>query len=251
MAQSYRKPALRVPADADRQILAKAMENLVERGLISAEVINAELETLISNTKQAALKASEINQEKVISAEQTEKLLSTLELRFHANKQRHKDIEWSQVASILKNAEISKLWSLNEMEKTGGEPDVVKIDEKTGEVVFYDCSKESPVGRRDCVYDREGEEYLKKHYPNEKYNENAVDMMEKMGLDFLDEQEYRFLQTLGDFDINSWSWIKTPIDKRKKGVALYGVRDVFGVDICKNNPSSHIDYRGVRAVLRV
>lgn len=251
MTQSHRKTALRVPANADRQIMAKAMENLVEQGLISAEAINAELDALTSETNQAALKASETNQEKVLSSEQTEKLLSTLELRFHENKQRHQGIEWSQVIFRLKNAEAAKLWSLNEMEKTGGEPDVVKIDKKSGEVIFYDCSVESPKGRRNCVYDQEAEEYLKKNYPEEKYNGNAVDIMEKMGAELLGEQEYRFLQTLGKFDTKNVSWIKTPIDTRGEGVALHGFRRDDGVHVFEFLPRNHFDYRGVRGLLRV
>jgi hypothetical protein len=251
MTQGHRKPALRVPANVDHQILAKAMENLVQQGLISAEAINAELDALTSETKQAALKASEINREKVLSPEQTEKLLSTLEARFHKNMHLHKDIKWSQVFNRLKNAEAVKLWSLNEMEKTGGEPDVVKVYKKSGEVIFYDCSVESPKGRRNCVYDREAEEYWKENDPNEKYNGNAVDMMEKMGVDLLDEKAYRFLQTLGDFDTDSWSWLKMPIDKRRKGAALSGRRAVDWVCVRKYNPDYHRDDRGVRGLLRV
>jgi hypothetical protein len=224
------------------------------------ELVLAELNQLTGKTKDAVLKYSENVDKKVLSPEQKERLFSTLKARFEQKMERHQGIEWSQVEERLKNAESNKLWSLNEMEKTGGEPDVVGFDKKTGEVIFYDCSEESPIGRRNIVYDREAEENVKESRPIKRVNGNAVDTMEKMGIELLDEAEYRFLQTLGEFDTDvkeSWSWLKTPNGKRKEGVALLGHRwaavksNNFVVAVYEADPNDHEMNRGVRGKLRV
>jgi len=158
-------------------------------------------------------------------------------------------IKWEDVEKKLKNSP-EKMWSLQQMEDTGGEPDLVEVDKKTGEYIFMDCSAESPTSRRNCVYDREGEIKLKKDFPGETCNSNAVSMAALMGVDILNEKEYRELQTKGEFDKNSWSWIKTPVDKRKSGVALDGYRHGV-VRVSENVPNSHVGHRGWRGSLRV
>src|SRR5882724_5219037 len=147
---------------------------------------------------------------KELSAKQREDLLSTLKDRFEKNKSLHKGLEWAKVQAKLE-ANAGKLWSLHEMERTGGEPDVVDHDKKTSEYIFYDCSAESPKGRRSVCYDREALEERKEHKPEN----NAVDMAMAMGIELLTEEQYRELQKLGDFDTKTSSWVKTPSDIRK------------------------------------
>ena len=151
-----------------------------------------------------------------MSLEQREELLRTLKARFEKNMNRHKGLEWAKVQAKLE-ANPEKLWSLNEMERTGGEPDVVGHDEKTGEYIFYDCSAESPKGRRSVCYDREALESRKKHKPEN----NAMDMATAMGIELLTEEQYRELQKLGNFDMKTSSWVKTPADIRNLGGALF------------------------------
>src|SRR3989454_6847061 len=148
--------------------------------------------------------------------EQREELLRALESRFEKNMNRHKGVEWEKVQAKLE-ANPEKLWSLNEMERTGGEPDVVGQDKKTGEYIFYDCSAESPKGRRSICYDREALESRKEHKPED----NATDVAAAMSIELLTEEQYRELQTLGDFDTKTSSWVKTPSDIRKLGGALF------------------------------
>jgi len=147
---------------------------------------------------------------KELSAEQREELLGALKARFEKNMNRHKGLEWTKVQAKLK-ANTEKLWSLNEMERTGGEPDIVGHDKKTGEYIFYDCSAESPKGRRSVCYDREGQEARKAFKPED----NAIDMAAAMGIELLTEEQYRTLQKLGNFDTKTSSWVKTPSDIRK------------------------------------
>lgn len=175
-------------------------------------------------------------------------LLSILKTRFEANMSRHKDIEWVKVQARLES-NTDKLWSLNEMERTGGEPDVVGQDETTGEYIFYDCSKETPEGRRNICYDREGEEQRKKKgvYPRG----NAVDMAASMGIELLTEEQYRELQKLGEFDMKTSSWVKTPSDIRKLGGALFADRRYGHVFIYHNSAPSFYSVRGFRGSLRV
>ena len=156
---------------------------------------------------------------KELSPQQREELLGALKARFEKNMNRHKGLEWAKVQAKLE-ANPGRLWSLNEMERTGGEPDVVGFDKKPGEYIFYDCSAESPKGRRSLCYDREALESRKEHKPQN----NSIDMAAAMGLELLTEEQYRELQRLGDFDTKTSSWVKTPADIRKLGGALFGDR---------------------------
>src|SRR5882757_7522401 len=153
---------------------------------------------------------------KELSQERGEELLSALKARFEKNMHRHKGLEWAKVQAKLE-ASTEKLWSLNEMESTGGEPDVVGHEKKTGEYIFYDCSAESPKGRRSVCYDGEALESRKEHKPEN----NAIDMAVAIGIELLTEEEYRELQKLGNFDTKTSSWVKTPADIRKLGGALF------------------------------
>ena len=153
---------------------------------------------------------------KELSPEQREELLSALKARFEKNMNRHKGLEWAKVQAKLE-ANPEKLWSLNEMERTGGEPDVVGHDKTTGEYIFYDCSAESPKGRRSLCYDREALESRKEHKPKN----NAIDMAAAMGIELLTEEQYRELQKLGNFDTKTSSWVKTPTEIRKLGGAIF------------------------------
>ena len=183
---------------------------------------------------------------KELSVEQTHELLNTLKTRFEKNMNRHKGFEWAKIQAKLEtNAE--KLWTLDEMEVTGGEPDIVDYDEKTGEYIFYDCSAESPKGRRSVCYDLEGLESRKEHQPEN----NAVDMAAVMGIELLTEEQYRFLQQLGQFDTKTSSWIVTPPGIRKLGGALFGDRRYDHVFVYHNGAQSYYGARGFRGILRV
>src|SRR5215475_1097400 len=150
-----------------------------------------------------------------LARKQRDELLGVLKARFEKNTNRHRGLEWARLEAKLE-AHAEKLWSLNEMERTGGEPDVVGHDKKTGEYIFYDCSAESPKGRRSVCYDREGQESRKEHKPEN----NAIDMAAAMGIELLTEEQYREMQNLGNFDTKTSSWVKTPPDIRKLGGAL-------------------------------
>ncbi len=181
-----------------------------------------------------------------LSTEQREALLSILKARFEKNMSRHKGLEWAQVQAKLE-ANPEKLWSLNEMERTGGEPDVVGYDRATDEYVFYDCSAESPKGRRKVCYDREGLEARKQHKPEN----NAVDMAAAMGIELLTEEQYRELQKLGEFDTKTSSWVKTPPEIRNLGGALFCDRRYGRVFVHHNSAPSYYSARGFRGSLRV
>ncbi len=185
---------------------------------------------------------------KELSPEQREELLRALKARFEKNMNRHKGLEWSKVQAKLQ-ANAEKLWSLNEMEKTGGEPDVVGHDEKTGEYVFYDCSAESPNGRRNVCYDREGQEEREKRgvHPGG----NAIDIAAAMGIELLTEEQYRELQKLGKFDTKTQSWVKTPSDIRKLGGAIFADRRYGHVFVYHNSAPSFYGVRAFRGSLRV
>jgi hypothetical protein len=184
--------------------------------------------------------------QKELSAEQREELLGALKARFEKNMNRHKGLEWAKVQAKLETSP-EKLWSLNEMERTGGEPDVVGHDKKTGEYIFYDCSAESPKGRRSVCYDREAQESRKEHKPEN----NAIDMASAMGIELLTEEQYRELQQLGNFDTKTSSWVKTPSDIRKLDGALFCDRRYDHVFVYHNGASSYYAARGFRGSLRV
>lgn len=186
------------------------------------------------------------NTKQTLSTEQSDALLQILKTRFGKNPSRHKGINWEEVAAKLK-ANPSKLWSLDAMEETGGEPDVVGQDSNTGEYFFYDCSEESPKGRRSCCYDRAGWESRKEHRPDN----TAIDMAEGMGIELLTEAEYRNLQTLGTFDAKTSSWLKTPAEIRKLGGAIFGDFRYDTVFVYHNGAQSYYAARGFRGVLRV
>jgi Protein of unknown function (DUF4256) len=181
-----------------------------------------------------------------LSAEQQEALLSILKTRFVKYTSRHKDIEWAKVQAKLE-ANPAKLWSLNEMEKTGGEPDVVGYDATTGMYLFYDCSAESPLGRRSICYDYEALASRKENKPAD----NAADMAANMGIDILTEEDYRALQQLGNFDVKTSSWIQTPSDIRKLGGALFADFRYGHVFVYHNGASSYYAARAFRGLLKV
>ena len=181
-----------------------------------------------------------------LTPEQREELLRTLKARFEKNMNRHKGHEWYKVQAKLEG-NTEKLWSLNEMEQTGGEPDVVGHDNKTGEYIFYDCSAESPKGRRSICYDREGLESRKEHKPEN----NAMDMAADMGIELLTEEQYRDLQKLGKFDMKTSSWVQTPAEIRKLGGALFADFRYNHVFIYHNGAESYYAVRGFRGALRV
>lgn len=183
---------------------------------------------------------------KKLSPEQREELLGTLKARFEKNKTRHKGLEWAAVQARLE-AHPEKLWSLHEMERTGGEPDVVGHDRKSGEYLFYDCSAETPKGRRSLCYDRKALDERKEHKPDG----NARDMAAAMGIELLTEEQYRELQKLGELDTKTSSWIETPADIRKLGGALFCDRRYDHVFVYHNGASSYYAVRGFRGSLRV
>jgi len=187
-----------------------------------------------------------ISNKKKLSAEQHSILLKELKTRFEINKGRHKGIEWDNVQAKLE-ARPDKLWSLNEMEQSGGEPDVVSYDKKTDEYIFYDCSAESPRNRRSICYDHEALESRKEHKPEN----SAVEMATDMGVELLSEEEYRDLQKLGNFDTKTSSWIITPANIRKLGGALFCDRRYDTVFLYHNGAESYYAARGFRGKLRV
>lgn len=186
------------------------------------------------------------NTEKTMSAEQGRDLLQLLKARFEKNRNRHPGVEWSGIQEKLEKS-ADKLWSLYEMERTGGEPDLVGYDQLTDEYMFYDCSSESPAGRRSVCYDREGWESRKEHRPEN----NAIDMAAAMGIELLTEEQYRELQQLGPFDRKTSSWLKTPAAIRKLGGAIYADFRYNHVFVYHNGAQSYYGARGFRGLLRV
>lgn len=183
---------------------------------------------------------------KDLSPAQQEELLRTLKARFEKNINRHVGLAWDRVQEKLE-AHADKLWSLHEMERTGGEPDVVGRDDKTGETIFYDCSAESPIGRRNVCYDLEAQEGRKTAKPED----SAVNMAAAMGIELLTEEQYRELQKLGAFDTKTSSWLKTPAEIRKLGGALFADRRYDTVFVYHNSAPSYYGVRGFRGSLRV
>jgi hypothetical protein len=185
---------------------------------------------------------------KKLSTEECDKLLASLKIRFEKNMKRHKDVPWAKVQARLE-AHPDKLWSLQEMERTGGEPDVIGQDKKTGEYIFCDCAEESPKGRRSVCYDREGQSANIKGRPDAK--DNAVDMAAAMGIELLTEEDYRGLQKLGEFDAKTSSWVRTPAEIRKLGGALFCDRRYDHVFVYHNGAQSYYSARAFRGALRV
>ncbi len=186
------------------------------------------------------------NNKRSLSTKQQKDILKILKYRFKENMNRHEGLEWEKVESMLEN-NIKKLWSLNEMEKTGGEPDVVGYDEKKNEYIFYDCSTESPTGRRSVCYDRDAQESRKKNKPDN----NAIEMAADMGIEILTEKQYKELQVLGEFDTRTSSWVKTPVSIRKLGGAIFCDRRYNTVFVYHNGAESYYAARGFRGSLRV
>jgi hypothetical protein len=187
-----------------------------------------------------------ISNKKELSPKQREELLATLKARFEKSMNRHKGLDWANVQAKL-GANPEKLWSLNEMERTGGEPDVVGLDKKSGEYVFYDCSAQTPESRTSLCYDREALDSRKEHKPKN----SVMDLAAAMGVDVLTEEQYFELQKLGEFDTKRSSWIKTPADIRKLGGALYCDRRYGRVFVGHNGADSYYSGRGFRGSLRV
>ncbi len=187
-----------------------------------------------------------MSNKKKLSPEQSKELLKILKARFDKNSNRHKGLEWAAIEAKLK-ASPEKLWSLNEMESTGGEPDIVSYDKKTGEYIFYDCSAESPKGRRSLCYDLKALEARKEFKPAD----SAINMAAAMGIELLTEQQYRELQKLGNFDTKTSSWILTPADIRKISGALFCDRRYNTVFVYHNGAESYYAARGFRGSLRI
>jgi hypothetical protein len=187
-----------------------------------------------------------VKNKKGLSSEQHKELLTKLKNRFEKNLKRHKSIDWTKVQARLEN-KTEKLWSLNEMENTGGEPDVIGIDKKTGEYIFYDCSAESPAGRRSICYDREALESRKEHKPKN----SAMGMAAEMGIEILTEEQYSELQKLGNFDTKTSSWLKTPPEIRKLGGAIFADFRFGRVFVYHNGAESYYAGRSFRGSLRV
>jgi hypothetical protein len=183
---------------------------------------------------------------KELTPKQIEELLNLLKTRFEKNLNRHKTIDWNKVEAKLK-ANKDKLWSLNEMEKTGGEPDVVNFDKKTDEYIFFDCAAESPAARRSLCYDRKALDSRKENKPKN----NAMEMAASMGIEILNEEQYRQLQELGNFDNKTSSWLQTPADIRKLGGAIFGDFRYGNIFIYHNGAESYYAGRGYRGMLRV
>lgn len=184
---------------------------------------------------------------KELQADMQEELIGILKARFEKNMNRHASIEWAKVQAKLENAPADKLWSLSEMERTGGEPDIVYQDTITGEYIFYDCSAESPKGRRSICYDREALESRKEFKPEN----NAINMAAEMGVELLTEEQYRQFQQLVNFDTKTSSWVKTPIEIRKHGGAIFCDRRYNHVFTYHNGAESYYAARGFRGLLRV
>lgn len=183
---------------------------------------------------------------KILSPKQAEELIKILKSRFEKNINRHRDFKWNNLQVKLE-INTEKLWSLNEMEITGGKPDIVDYDKNTGEYIFYDCSEETPIGRRNICYDQKGLESRKEHKPEN----NAVDMAINMGIEILTEEQYRYLQKNGKFDTKTSSWIKTPSSVRELGGALFADCRYNNIFVYHNSAGSYYSVRGFRGLLKI
>ncbi len=224
----------------------QALQQTAAAMLVSLVFLSARGRRCFRPMKQSREAKTEMQRAKDMKAKQREELLRTLKARFEKNMNRHKGLEWAKVQAKLE-ANTEKLWSLNEMERTGGEPDVVGFDKKTGEYIFYDCSAESPKGRRSVCYDREALESRKEHKPKN----SAMNMAAAMGIEILSEEQYRELQKLGNFDSKTSSWLKTPSDIRKLGGAIVGDFRYGHVFVSHNGAQSYYAARAFRGSLRV
>lgn len=185
-------------------------------------------------------------QKKHLSEKETIDLLDILQQRFEKNKNRHENLEWSKIEAKL-NSNSSKLWSLNQMENSGGEPDVVDYDEKTDEYIFFDCSTETPKNRRSFCYDREALDSRKENKPQN----DVITVAQEMGVEILSEEQYRYLQTLGEFDLKTSSWVKTPKEIRELGGAIFCDRRYNTVFVYHNGANSYYAARAFRGILKV
>jgi hypothetical protein len=236
-----------------RANLEALINDIVETGVLSAEDVSGRLKRIRESTGRRAKAALEIvpsKSEKILGPERKKELLAILEMRFMQNMNRHSGMEWVNISAKLE-ASPEKMWSLNEMERTGGEPDVVAYDLLKNEYLFFDCSAESPVGRKDITYDERAQDFFVRTCPDRICNGNAVEIAEAMGIDILTADQYRFLQTLGEFDVNSLSWLKTPDDIRQSSRVYRGFRTHHrgkkvrvGVNEC-NIRTNHRSFRGV------
>jgi len=256
-SQGYRDAPFTVPIDATREDLARVLEDLVKNGKVQRESVEDSLEGIVDSTREKIKVAAEVG--KLLNETEKEKLLKTVKARFEEHSRNpewkklqewRKDVEWAKVQAKLE-ANPEKMWSLNEMERTGGEPDVVGYDKKTGEYIFWDLSKESPSGRRDLCYDAEGE--AKHREENREYiaKGNAVEMARNMGIDILDKEEYRELQVMGKFDEKESNWLKPPSKISKAGFALCGRRVHGNVRVFQHDAHDRDDRRGFRGSLKV
>ena len=268
----YRKGEINLPEEITKEQLTKALAILVEKGQLDPALLHAEVAQILtkitaeqhhkaalvmreaqeSETAEQAKRQTEadLNANFELTPEQKTKLISTLQTRFKNNQGRHKLFLWSRVEAKLNTAPAKKLWSLWQMEETGGEPDIVDYDHKTGEYIFFDCSPESPTGRRNLVYDQAAEDWIKGEKDPQKIY-NAIDLAAKMGINILDKDQYLYLQKLGRFDQNSWSWLYTPSNKKDEDVALNGHRNDRGVRIFENSSYYCHDDKAFRGSLRV
>jgi len=236
----YRKGALKLSEKVTKEELAQALDNLVEKGQLNPALLHAELEHIKAEQRhKTALVMSQAHETETIeqakrqieseananfelTPEQETLLISTLKSRFKKNQRRHKLFLWSRVEAKLNQVPAKKLWSLWQMEETGGEPDVVDYDKTTGEYIFFDCSNDSPTGRRNLCWDKEIEDNYRANYPEEKCFGNAVDLAAKMGIEILNEAQCRFLHELGEFDNYTESWIYKPSNQRNKHKGFFG-----------------------------
>jgi hypothetical protein len=241
-----RKPELNDLSKVPPGDLEVLVARLVVKGLVSAETVNYELDIVRKITAERAKVVLET--ERQFSPEQQEILLGTLESRFETNREFHEKVRWVDVEKALR-AHPEKLWSLQQLDTTGGEPDV--IEERKGEYVFGDCSAESPIGRRNVVFDGEAECYMKEHYSDEVWDGNATEMVAKYGADFMSEVQYRALQEKRPVDKNTWSWLKTSSEVRKPGKARYGYFHADRIHVNQNSAYDRNVHGGFRCSLRV